>query len=217
MTNAPAFCPPALPTRIELLLQHARGPRLQITANLSRIDIRSRNHNVYVVRPAVHRVSVPTPMSTGFSDLRHDRLSLVTVEPTRIFRHSGSALECQHRVGELPAMLIFAPTAIIPRQPGAVRAPGQEVSERIGYDLLFPRGASRNPKNHYQPRVKLVTVRLGTHISFVESRVDADSYSIPSLTRRVIRPQSTFLTPLGAGRPICPSGGRHSPRRRPVS
>jgi hypothetical protein len=97
--------------------------------------IRSDN-DVHVIRPAVDGVQVPAASGARFGDLPLDNGALFGIQSARVLGHSRFRLQLSARVWELPAMSVFDPTAFITWKPRAVRAPGQEVRERLRHRRL---------------------------------------------------------------------------------
>jgi hypothetical protein len=86
---------------------------------------------VQMVRPAIDGVQPPAANPAVVGDRMFHQAALFRVKKSSRFGHPGLRFELTHRVGRLPAVSIFHPSPLVPRQPRSVRGPGQEVRQRL--------------------------------------------------------------------------------------
>ena len=111
-------------------LEAARAPGFELADDFLRVEI-CRDDDVQVIRAAVDGMQNPAANGAVVGDGLLDESSLFVVEKAGVFGHQCGGFELFHQVRKLKAVAILHPTSLVPRQPGAIRRPCEQVGERI--------------------------------------------------------------------------------------
>ena len=128
-----------------LVFQLARAPRLQLISNLLPTMASRRNHDVAMVRAAVHCVEMPCPKLAMPGNRFFDNRTLRFIKNDRFLDHLLTAPVRQQGLWKLIAFVPLRPASFIAWQPGSVASPRYEIGERIvvhGSWKLCGRGSS---------------------------------------------------------------------------
>jgi len=150
---APVLRPPP-PSRATVgqRIQRPRSADFQNAHDLPRGGIGCRDHNMNVVRPHRQPLHAPSLFRTNSPDGAVHSRSHPRVQKSRGFLHQPARVTFKRRLrrfDDLPVpWMAVHPSPRVPRQPGPVRRPRQEVRERLAhpsnpaipfYDFTSPR------------------------------------------------------------------------------